>query len=976
MKTFESHRQSALRGAFAAFVCASLCLLGVRTAYAGDPTRQWMTIETPHFVIHYYQPLDAAARRVGEVAERAHKTLSVALDHEPTVKTVIILLDDTDGANGFANVLPNNSITLYATTPTGDSILNDHDDWLYTLVAHEYTHILHLDTMSGLPRIYNAIFGKTWAPNQVLPRWIIEGIATYEETKRSAGGRARNSIFDMYLRVPVLAGKAFSIDVFTGLPREFPQGNAAYLYGSKFLRYIFDRYGDDKLRQMSHFSGAHAIPFAINRQIERVVGRTFDSLEGDWDRFMLDDYSLQLEAVERAGQREGRQITHSAASNLAPHYSHDGKELMWLQSDGYTRTRIRALPVGGDFSQARDLVKIDALGAWSMLHDNSLVYEQTRAYRRDYEFQDLFHWDNRTGRTERLTTGARARDPSVSFDERQVAFSMNGGSRSSIAVMPLEPGGKVHIAWQGPGHFDQAYEPEWSHDGKMIAFSAWQTGGYRDILLLDVATGKTTELTHDRAIDDSPAWSWDDRYIYFGSDRTGISNIYAYDRQTNQTWQVTNVVGGAYEPAVSPDNKHLAYHGFVVGGFDLFELENDPSRWVPATPFIDDRPPPTTIHDDEVPVSEPRKYRAMESIAPRTWTLQAALGTITSGATLQTGGTDSAGLHGYSLAVALDFNRGDVDFGGAYSYSGLRTGLNVSGSRSVINRGGFNIDGHGRNYLEEDWSSTVSVSLPTESRPETNWSLSFDYDINYFRQLTTPYKGADPNQPVPSFPDTNYAEAGVATRFGFSSVRATGFSLGPNDGFDISASSRLDLPTLGSKYRIITLSFAADGFWRLPWGRTPTLAVRVAGAIRRGDQDPGAVYSLGGIPPQNVSQSIVDNARAGSIGYLRGYAPRTVTGSQFYLANVEYRHELGNIERGLSTLPVYLKRVHMAGLFDAGTAFNETFTEKQLRMSAGVALRLDVLLGYFIPGTFEIGVSHGLTSQGIYEEWLLLTGTL
>ena len=39
--------------------------------------------------------------------------------------------------------------------------------------------------MEGLPTIYNSIFGKTWAPNQIMPRWVIEGIAVYEERKRS-----------------------------------------------------------------------------------------------------------------------------------------------------------------------------------------------------------------------------------------------------------------------------------------------------------------------------------------------------------------------------------------------------------------------------------------------------------------------------------------------------------------------------------------------------------------------------------------------------------------------------------------------------------------------------------------------------------------------------------------------------------------------------------------------------------------------
>src|SRR5262249_29806880 len=214
--------------------------------------------------------------------ERPDRLRAPALDHAPDVKTIIAMADDTDSANGFAGVLPRNAIQLYATGPTGFSELDDHDDWLYGLVAHEYTHILHLDTMEGLPRIYNAIFGRTWAPNQVMPRWVIEGIAVYEESKRSAGGRNRGTRFDQFIRTARHEDKDLRLAEVSGAPRQFPHGNAAYVYGSHFLRYIFDRFGDDTLRKMSHVAGAYAPPYAINRQIAKVVGKPFTELYDDW----------------------------------------------------------------------------------------------------------------------------------------------------------------------------------------------------------------------------------------------------------------------------------------------------------------------------------------------------------------------------------------------------------------------------------------------------------------------------------------------------------------------------------------------------------------------------------------------------------------------------------------------------------------------------------------------------------------------
>jgi Tol biopolymer transport system component len=955
-------------------VVAGLVLATARVTEAGDPTRVYKTVETDHFIVYYWEPLDDVARRVGVVAERAHRVLSPALDKQPTEKTLLMLADDTDSANGFATTLPRNAIQLYATGPSGFSELDDHDDWLYGLVAHEYTHILHLDTYEGLPTIYNSIFGKTWAPNQIMPRWVIEGIAVYEESKRSSGGRNRGTRFDSFIRIARHDHKDLRLDEVSGAPRQFPRGNAAYVYGSHFLRYIFDRFGDDKLRQMSHVSGAFAPPFAINRQIAKVVGKPFTELYDDWRNYLRDRYGLEEMAAERRGLQAGRPLTHSAESNLLPHYSADGKELVWLQYDGYSLPMVRAMAVGGDVASARDIVQIDAMGPFDLLPDGSLVYEQGRQYRRDYSFEDLFRWDARTGQTVRLTTGKRARDPAMSLDGRHVAFSMNEHSDSVLAMMDAEPGAPETIVWRGD-RYDQAYQPAWSPDGTRIAFSAWRKGGYRDILVVDVATKIATEVTHDRAVDMSPAWSYDGKTLFFDSDRTGITNIYAYDVADRATWQVTNVLGGAFQARPSPDGKRLAFENAVpAGGYDLYELALDRDAWQPARDYLDSKPAAVDIKDDEAVVSEPRLYRPLETLAPQSWTL--SVDSTNNSASIQTGGADAMGLHNYALAIGLDGDHGDTNLGASYGYTGWRPTFRLAGARTMVDRGGWRVDGVNKTYREEDWSGTLSLAVPFESRPGSSWTLSGDYDVDWFRLADPPMMVLDPNQRVPTHPPTNYVQAGTGVRVAFSRVKSTIFGLGAQSGFDASFSLRLDHPALGATYRNMTVSYAADLFQRL-WGVTPVVSVRALGALRAGDLVRTGSFGLGGVPAQDIAMSIVNSTRSSSSGYLRGYAARTVVGNQYHLVNAEYRQELWHIERGLGTLPIYLRRLHLGVLSDLGTAFDTTLdAAKNLRWSAGVALRLDAYFGYFVPGTFEIGYAHGLIEGGIGETWFLLTGSL
>ncbi len=962
----------------AAAVVLLLSRISSPLAHAGDPTRTYFTLESDHFVVHYYAPLEDVARRAAVVAERAHRTLSPALDHLPSGKTIIVVVDDTDSANGFAGVLPRNAMQIFATAPNGFSELDDHDDWLYGLIAHEYTHILHLDTMSGLPNLYNKVFGKTWAPNQIMPRWVIEGVAVYEESKRGAGGRNRGTRFDQFIRIARHADKDLRLDEVSGAPRQFPRGNAIYVYGSHFIRYVFDRFGEDTFRAMSHTSGSHPAPFAINRQIAKVTGRPFTELYGDWKLYLRDRYGMQEMAAERRGLVQGRALTHSAENNFNAQYTDDGKQLVWQQFDGYNEPQLRAMPVGGDAASARDIMRLDAMGPFDLLSDGSLVYEQGRVFRRDYSFQDVFRWDARTRQTVRLTTGRRARDPQVSPDGRRIAFSMNEHSESVVAIMDATPDAPATVVWRGQRR-DQAYTPVWSPDGKRIAFSAWRRGGWRDILILDLETKAVEEVTSDRAIDMSPTFSSDGRLLYFDSDRSSIANIYAYDTVDRTTWQVTNVLGGAFRPSVSPDGKRLAFEAAVpAGGYDLHEVALDRARWLPAHAYVDDKPPPTTIHDDEIEVTAPRTYRAIESMAPQAWTAQLALGT-TPGVTLQTNGNDAFGLHAYQLALGTDLSNGDLDIGAVYGYSGLRPSLRFAMARTIGERGGFQIDGVPAAYKQEDWSATVSTSIPFESRPESSWSLSFDYDVDWFRLVGEPRllpAEPDPAMRVPVRPTTDYVQAGLGARLGYSSVRGVTYGIGPQYGYDVAVGLRFDHPALGATYSNITVNYSANTFRRL-WGATPVISARLAGSFRAGDLVRAGGFGLGGVPPQDVVQSIIDSTRAGVTGYLRGYPTRTIFGNQFHLLNLEYRQELLRIERGIQTLPIYFRRITIAGLSDIATAFDTTFQfERNFRASLGAAVRLDAFFGYFVPGTFEVGYSHGLTKEGIGETWFLLTGSL
>ena len=179
---------------------ALLLGLGVapREAVANSRDQKWRTLQTEHFNIHYYQGSEDAASRAGMLLERAHARLSVGLGHSSFLRTHVTLVDTTDEANGVANAVPFPRLQANLTAPNSMSVLESYDDWLDILLTHEYTHVVHLDTVHGIPRLVNAVvgfgvLGKVWSPNLIQPRWMVEGLASYEESHLTSMGRHRST---------------------------------------------------------------------------------------------------------------------------------------------------------------------------------------------------------------------------------------------------------------------------------------------------------------------------------------------------------------------------------------------------------------------------------------------------------------------------------------------------------------------------------------------------------------------------------------------------------------------------------------------------------------------------------------------------------------------------------------------------------------------------------------------------------------
>ena len=112
-------------------------------------------------------------------------------------------------------------------------------------------------------------------------------------------------------------------------------------------------------------------------------------------------------------------------------------------------------------------------------------------------------------------------------------------------------------------------EPDWSPDGRSIAFAS-RRGGSFDIYVMNADGTGTRRLTATSDDDDNPTWSPDGRRLAFN--RAG--DIYVMSADGTGVRRVTVEMDPQTDPAWSPDGKWIAYVRGSQGtvGVDLREL--------------------------------------------------------------------------------------------------------------------------------------------------------------------------------------------------------------------------------------------------------------------------------------------------------------------------------------------------------------------------------------------------------------------
>jgi Tol biopolymer transport system component len=579
----------------------------------------WRSIETPHFFVHYHQGAERTANVIAKIAEDIYGPVTSLYQHEPDHKVSFIVKDFDDYSNGAAYFY-DNKIEIWA--PSLDFIFRGSHNWLRNVITHEFTHIIQIQTSMKFGRRFPGFYLQ-WLnyeeerrqdvlygyPNTVvsypisgfiIPSWFAEGVAQYNRPELSYD--QWDSHRDMILRSYALDTAMLSWSEMSVFGKTSLGNESSYNAGFALTKYISERYGQDAIPNIAK-NVSRINNVMIDQAIERAIGISGEALYQQWKDTVTAQYLERTKSI-RQNLVEGRDFlldddslpfSGKGFANLYPVFSPNGQDIAFTSNLGSDYLGTSSIQTYSFQSKQKVELPAGVRSQISWSPDGTKLYYTKHSHENPNgsQLSDIYVYDLKEEEETRITYGRRAIGVCVSPDGASLVFSFEGDGTVNLAR--VDSAGNQFRQLTNFRNGEQSYRPTWSPDGKRIIFG-YSVKDRQDVAVVASDSGTVTFLEAGEDDSRDPIFTPDGTGVIFASDRTGIFNLYRKDLSTGAVVQLTNVLGGAFMPTMSPTGQ-IAYSFYTSKGYKLKMLDTPTPADFSASAYVFQRPVPKTVTD-------------------------------------------------------------------------------------------------------------------------------------------------------------------------------------------------------------------------------------------------------------------------------------------------------------------------------------------------------------------------------------------
>ena len=542
------------------------------------PELDWMSFETEHFIFYFHKETARSAVEASKVAELIYAPVTDLYGFYPSSKTAIIIKDTDDYSNGAA-MFYDNKIEIWAKPMDFD--LRGAHRWMQDVITHEFVHIIQIGAAmkfsQKIPAFYfqfidyedekrdDVLYGY---PNQIVsfpipgtsvPPWFAEGVAQYMYNKVNYD--FWDSHRDMLLRDAVLNGNLYNYDEMNSFGKKGVGNELVYNQGFAFVDYIVSEYGENILKD---------ITYELSNPMVYSIDKAFKNVTNDNIQDVFDDFYYYLEELYSRFNQNNKNITiieSEGLSNVKPVWSSDGNRLLYLsdkEHDFFNKTDLFLY----DFKEKKSKkISSGVKGFPTWINDSIVVYSKINIVNQfGSRFFDLYKHNLNTEEETQITHGKRLYSPSYNSRLNKIIAIHQYDGTSNVMIADYTDSLQFSNLTNYNNGF-QMFKVGWNDE--LVIYDGASKHG-RD--LYSVSLEQKVNLIKSKLTDErDPSFDSSKNSLIWSEDRGQVFNIYY--KINNQSYQLTDVSGGAFYPAISSDQK-VAFSLFDNGKYNLAIIEN------------------------------------------------------------------------------------------------------------------------------------------------------------------------------------------------------------------------------------------------------------------------------------------------------------------------------------------------------------------------------------------------------------------